>query len=79
MTNLLIFPIEKFLTRTMFCFAKKGATEAPSSSEKLVLLENGLGEKRVSFLVSTTAANVKEVLYGYDNVNITFCLLGLPV
>ena len=61
MTNLciLIFPIEKSLTKTMFCFAEKGATEVPSCSEKLVLLENGLGDKRVSFPVSATAANVK--------------------
>jgi hypothetical protein len=43
----------------MFCFAEKGATEVPSCSEKLVLLENGLGDKRVSFPVSATAANVK--------------------
>ncbi|XP_028415158.1 uncharacterized protein LOC114538207 isoform X2 [Dendronephthya gigantea] len=54
---------EKCLTKTMFCFAERGATEAPSCSEKLELLENGLGEKRVSFPVSATAAAVKEVLF----------------
>ncbi|CAB4029344.1 G2 M phase-specific E3 ubiquitin- ligase, partial [Paramuricea clavata] len=42
---------------------EKGAMETPSCSEKLELHQNGLGEKRVSFPVSASAAGVKDLLH----------------
>ncbi len=37
--------------------------ETPSSSDKLELHSNGLGEKRVSFPISASASRVKDILF----------------
>ena len=35
----------------MFCLCNKNQTHVPTSAEKLELMENGLGEKRIAFAV----------------------------
>ena len=49
----------------MYCLANKDQTTTSSPEEKLKLLRNGLGEKRVAFPVSASSDAVKEVLYRY--------------
>ena len=58
--------LERKITRTVFCLADKNQTEVPTMSEKLQLLENGLGEKQISFPASANEVAVKSILFGYD-------------
>lgn len=54
----------------MFCLANKNQTKVPTTTEKLTLKENGLGEKRISFGTGATDDAVKDILFGYvDLVN----------
>jgi hypothetical protein len=51
------------MTRTMFCLANKNQMQVPTTSEKLTLKENGLGEKRLAFPTGATDAAVKDILF----------------
>ncbi len=53
------------MTKTMFCLANKNQKQVPTTTEKLVLKENGLGEKRIAFPTGATDAAVKEILFRY--------------
>jgi hypothetical protein len=57
--------VEKTITKTMLCLANKNQMHVPTTTEKLTLLENGLGEKRISFPVSAMDAAVKDILFWY--------------
>ena len=53
------------MTKTMFCLANKNQKQVPTTTEKLALKENGLGEKRIAFPTGATDAAVKEILFRY--------------
>ena len=57
-------------TKTMFCLAKH-QPKVPTTAEKLSLIENRLGEKRISFPTSATDTAVKNMLFGY--VQVVYC------
>jgi len=54
---------EKTITRTFFCLAEREQLTVPTSRDKLVLRENGLGEKKVQIPANASKETVKDVLY----------------
>lgn len=57
------FRQKKNITRTFVCLAEREQLTVPTSREKLVLRENGLGEKKVQIPANASKEKVKDVLY----------------
>ena len=57
------FPTEKTITRTFVCLAGCDQLTVPTNREKLLLKENGLGEKKLQIPTNASKEQVKEVLY----------------
>lgn len=54
---------EKTITRTFVCLAGRDQLTVPTNREKLLLKENGLGEKKLQIPTNASKEQVKEVLY----------------
>jgi len=59
----LFFDSEKTITRAFVCLAEKDQDRVPTTTEKLQLRNNGLGEKKVLIPSAGNADTVKTVLY----------------
>lgn len=57
------FSTEKTITRTFVCLAGRDQLTVPTNREKLLLKENGLGEKKLQIPTNASKEQVKEVLY----------------
>ena len=57
------FSTEKTITRTFVCLAGRDQLTVPTNREKLLLEENGLGEKKLQIPMNASNEQVKEVLY----------------
>ena len=56
------FSTEKTITRTFVCLAGRDQLTVPTNREKLLLKENGLGEKKLQIPTNASKEQVKEVL-----------------
>ena len=57
------FSTEKTITRTFVCLAGRDQLTVPTNREKLLLKENGLGEKKLQIPTNASKEQVQEVLY----------------
>ena len=58
-----LFSAEKNISRNFVCLAERNQDRVPTNREKLVLRDNGLGEKKVAIPVTASKDDVREIFY----------------